>query len=248
MSNPNIIYGLKPIQEAMQSGYSINRIYVAKESRASGCSSILDEAKAKSIPFDFVPQAKINDLTHTLEHQGIAAKVSPIEYTDLKDFLRTCADVTTVLILDQVHHPKNLGMIIRTAVASGTGAIVLTARKGALIDDSVVRASTGAVFHIPIIKSNNLSQSIKQLKDADFWVYGLDAQGNTDIFGLDWPTKTALIIGNETKGLRANIQKNCDDVLYIPLHKKMESLNASVAAGIALFQANRSTLQPKKGD
>ena len=242
MSNPNIIYGLKPIQEALHSGYSINRIYVAKESRASGCTAILDEAKEKSIPFDFVPQAKINELTRTQEHQGIAAKVSPIEYTDMKRFLASCPDVSTVLLLDQVHHPKNLGMIIRTAVASGTSAIVLTARKGALIDDSVVRASTGAVFHIPIIKSNNLSQSIQQLKDANFWVYGLDAKGETNIFGLDWPTKTALIIGNETKGLRTTIQKNCDDLLYIPLHNKMESLNASVAAGVALFQANRTTL------
>ena len=242
MSNPNIIYGLKPVQEAMQSGYSINRIYVAKESRASGCAAIVDEAKSKGIAFDFVPQAKLNDLAHTLEHQGIVAKVSPIEYTELKEFLRDCPETTTVLILDQVHHPKNLGMIIRTAVASGTAAIVLTARKGALIDDSVVRASTGAVFHIPIIKSNNLSQSIKQLKEAHFWVYGLDVQGETNIFELDWPTKTALIIGNETKGLRPNIQKNCDDLVYIPLHKKMDSLNAAVAAGVALFQANRSTL------
>jgi 23S rRNA (guanosine2251-2'-O)-methyltransferase len=243
MSNLNIIYGLKPIKEAMQSGYSINRIYVAKESRASGCSAILDEAKSKSIPFDFVPQAKVNELTRTMEHQGIAAKVSPIEYTDLKSFINFCPDITTILILDQVHHPKNLGMIIRTAVASGTAAIILTARKGALIDDSVVRASTGAVFNIPIIKSNNLSQTIKQLKDAHFWVYGLDAKGTTDIFTLDWPTKTALIIGNETKGMRPVIEKSCDDLVNIPLHNNMDSLNASVAAGVALFQANRSTLQ-----
>lgn len=240
MSQPEVIFGLKPIQEALQSGQTINRIYVAKESRASGCKGVVDEAKRRSIPFDFVPQAKINELAQTLEHQGIVAKISPIEYASLDEFLKEAPNHASVLILDQIHHPKNLGLIVRTAVGAGTSAIILTARKGALIDDSVVRASTGTVFNIPIIKASNLSQTIKVLKDGGFWVYGLDAQGSSNIFEMDWPERTALIIGNETKGMRSNIVKNCDDLLFIPLHNNLDSLNAAVAAGIALFQVNQA--------
>lgn len=242
MSQTNIIFGLKPIKEAIESGQTINRIYVAKESRASGCKGILDDAKLRAIPFDFVPQAKINELTQTLEHQGIAAKISPVGYTDLESFLHQCPTRSTVLILDQIHHPKNLGLIVRTAVGAGAGAIILTARKGALIDDSVVRASTGTVFSIPMIKSNNLSQTIKLLKDAGFWVYGLDAKGEVNVLDFEWPDRTALIVGNETKGMRPNIAKNCDDIAFIPLHNNLDSLNAAVATGIALFQAT----QPQK--
>lgn len=236
MASPDIIFGLKPIQEALDQNRSINRIYVAKESHASGCMGIIDEAKARSIPFDFVPQAKVNDLTQTREHQGIAAKVSPIEYVSFTDFLKSCPDTATLLILDQIHHPKNLGMIIRTAVGAGAAGIMLTARKGALIDESVVRASTGTVFNVPILVEKNLANTLKKLKDADFWIYGLDAAGTTSVFDVDWPRRTALILGNETKGMRPNIAKQCDELVSIPLHNNLDSLNVSVAAGIALFQ------------
>jgi 23S rRNA (guanosine2251-2'-O)-methyltransferase len=236
MAEPNIIFGVRPVQEAVQSGQTINRIYVAKESRAPACKGIIDAAKQQSIPFDFVPQAKINDLTGTKEHQGIAAKISPIDYLSLKDFLSTVKETSTVLLLDQLHHPKNLGLIIRSAVGAGTSALVLTERKGALVDESVIRASTGTVFRIPLVKAGNLSQAMQQLKDAGFWIYGLDAQGETSVFDMDWPRRTVLVLGNETKGLRPNIAKNCDALVSIPLANDLESLNAAMAAGIALFQ------------
>lgn len=236
MAHTDIIFGLKPIQEALDQQRSINRIYLAKESRASGCNAIVDEAKSRSIPFDFVPQAKLNDLTQTRDHQGIAAKVSPIEYTTLQAFLNADAETMTLVILDQIHHPKNLGMIIRTAVGAGASGIMLTARKGALIDESVVRASTGTVYNVPILVEKNVAQAVKKLKEAGFWVYGLDAAGASSIFDINWPKKTALILGNETKGLRPNIAKQCDDLVSIPLQNNLDSLNVAVTAGIALFQ------------
>lgn len=232
----DIIFGLKPVREALDQNRSINRIYVAKESHASGCKGVIDEAKDRSIPFDFVPQAKLNELTQTRDHQGIAAKVSPIEYASLAEFLDTCPATATVLILDQIHHPKNLGLIIRTAVGAGAAGIMLTARKGALIDDSVVRASTGTVFNVPILMENNLANTLKKLKEAGFWVYGLDAAGTASVFDIDWPKRTALILGNETKGMRPNIVKQCDELVSIPLENNLDSLNVAVAAGIALFQ------------
>jgi 23S rRNA (guanosine2251-2'-O)-methyltransferase len=236
MSDTDIIFGLKPVQEALAQGKSINRIYVAKESRAAGCKGVIDEAKARSIAFDFVPQAKINELTGTRDHQGIAAKVSPIEYIELPEFLKSCPVETTVLVLDQIHHPKNLGMMIRTAVGAGVGVIVLTLRKGALIDDTVVRASTGTVYSIPIIVATNLGNSLKSLKDAGFWVYGMDAGGTCELFDVDWPKRVALVMGNETKGMRSGITKQCDEIVSIPLANNLDSLNVSIAAGVALFQ------------
>ena len=239
MSLPEIIFGLKPCVEALRSGQTINRFYFAKESRAAGCKGVIDEAKRRSIPFDFVPQAKVNELTRTHDHQGIAAKLSPIAYANLADVLEGLPERSTILILDQIHHPKNLGLIIRTSVGAGASAIVLTARKGALVDDSVIRSSVGTAFSIPIVKSGNVSQTMKQLKNAGFWIYGLDAQGTTNVMTLDWPPRSALIVGNESKGLRPNIAKNCDDLVCIPLHNGLDSLNAAVATGIALFQATQ---------
>ncbi|MFP6581996.1 MAG: 23S rRNA (guanosine(2251)-2'-O)-methyltransferase RlmB [Candidatus Hydrogenedentota bacterium] len=235
MSDTEIIFGLKPVQEALGNARSINRIYVAKESRASGCKRILDEAKSLGIQFDFVPQAKLNEMTRTQEHQGIAARVSPVEYVELTTFLENCPETTTVLVLDQIHHPKNLGMIIRTAVGAGVGAVILTVRKGALVDDSVVRASTGTVFQIPIIVTSKLGDDLKRLKDAGFWVYGMDAAARVNVSEVDWPKRTALLVGNETKGIRPIVAKQCDELVSIPLENKLDSLNVAVATGIALF-------------
>lgn len=236
MASTDILSGLRPVLEALQNGQAVNRLYLAKESRATGYEAILDEAKTRKIPFDFVPQAKINDLTGIRDHDGIAARISPVAYTELKQFLKDCPKTTTVLILDQIHHPKNLGMIIRTAVGAGAGAIVLTARKGVLVDESVVRASTGTVSEIPIIVVSNLGNELKRIKDAGFWVYGMDAGGAVPLYDVNWPHRVALILGNETKGIRPIILKQCDEKVSIPLSNDLDSLNVAVAAGVALFQ------------
>lgn len=236
MTSSEIVFGVNTILDALQEERPINRLYLAKESRASGCAAVLDEAKARKVQFDFVPQAKLNEMTGTRDHEGIAARMSPVGYTTLATFLEKCPVSTTVLILDQIHHPKNLGMIIRTAVGAGAGAIILTARKGALVDESVVRASTDTVFEIPIIVATNLGNEIKRLKDSGFWVYGMDAGASVSLNDVDWPDRCALVMGNETKGIRPLIVKQCDERVSIPLANNLDSLNVAVATGIALFR------------
>lgn len=239
-----IIYGLHAVEEALLSGQQVNRVYIAKESHAKGCKRILGKAKELAIPIDPIPQAKLNELTRTQDHQGIAVSISPVEYTDLGAILANADTRSTIVMLDRIQHPKNLGMIIRIAAATGAKAVVLPKRGGALVDDSVVRASAGTVFRIPIVPVSNVSTALRKLQDAGYWIYGLDAHGDAAIMDVDWPEKCVLVIGNESTGLRPGTAKVCDQLVRIPLENEVESLNAAVAAGIALYQIKNRT-QPK---
>ncbi len=233
------IFGVNAVREALQDPASINRIYFAKESRAPACKHLIEQAKELKVPFDFVPQAKLNTLTGTREHQGVMAQVSPASYVTLEALLATCPPTATLLVLDRVQHPKNLGMIIRSAVGAGVAGIVVPTRGGALLDEDVVRASAGTVQRIAIATCGNLSQAILTLRDAGFWIYGLDAGGAADVFTMKWPERVALVAGNETEGMRPGVKKQCDEIVSIPLANDLESLNVAVAVSIAMFQAGR---------
>ncbi len=232
------IFGVRAVSEALQSGHRVNRVYLAKESRAHGAARLAGEAKAAGVRFDFVPQAKLNELTGTREHQGVAAMISPVDYVSLDALLAGCPPKATLLVLDQVQHPKNLGMLIRSATGAGVSGVVLPARGGALLDESVVRSSAGTVLRMPIAVAKNLSRTLRTLREAGFWNYAFDAGGKTDLFRVDWPDRCALVMGNETTGLRPGVLKGCDEIVSIPLANGLDSLNVAVAAGIALFQVH----------
>lgn len=240
----NIIFGLRAVEEALSQGSCVNRIFLAKESRAKGFEKIVDAAKEQHVPFDFVPQAKLNTLTKTREHQGIAASISPVDYVSLSDVLQSCPQRATVIVLDQIQHPRNLGLIIRSAAGAGAAAVIITSRAGALVDDSLLRASAGAVLRLPVVVAGNLSQTLRKLKDEGFWVYGLDAAGEEDLFSVSWPERVALVVGNETSGMRAGVRKQCDALVSIPLENELDSLNAAMAAALALFQVR--TCRPQQ--
>ncbi len=177
-------------------------------------------------------------LAGTGEHQDVVAVVSPVEYTELSDFLEANREshTLTVVVLDQLQHAGNVGIIIRTAVGAGASAVMLSARGGSLINDQVFRASAGAIFHIPIIKSTSLTQDLQRLKDHDFWVYGLEASGEGSVFTEKWARRSAIVIGNEHAGSRPITRKLFDLSVRIPMANTFDSLNAAVAAGIVLFQ------------
>ena len=231
-----VIHGVNPVREALQAGRAVNRVWLAKESRAHGFREVADLARAAGIPFQFVPQAQINELTGTREHQGVAASLSPVEYARLPELLAGLPRRATLLVLDQVQHPKNAGMIIRTAAAAGAAGVLLPARGGALVDDDVVRASAGRALRVPLVTCGNVAQALRTLRDAGFWTYALDAHGEQDVFRMDWPDRVALVVGNETIGVRPAVRKACDAAVAIPLADGIDSLNAAVAAGVALFQ------------
>src|SRR5215468_1207300 len=175
----DVIFGYNAVSEALCAGHPINRIYFSASSKRPFIAELKALAQENKVRFDFVQIAKLNVLAGTGEHQDVVAITSPVEYTDLDDFLTANADVNplTVMVLDQVQHSGNVGIIIRTAVGAGAAAIMLSSRGGSLINDQVFRASAGAIFHIPIIKSSSLTHDLERLKDEDFWIYGLEANG-----------------------------------------------------------------------
>lgn len=236
------------MREALRAGRFVNRLYIAKESHARNMDELLDLARERGVLFEFVPQAKLNELAGTREHQGVAAAISPVEYVPLKQWLASCPTTATALVLDQVQHPKNLGLLIRTAVGAGASGVVLCARGGALLDEAVLRSSAGALFHMPVVNCANLREALRQLRAADFWVYGLDAKGAENVFDVDWPDRCALVIGNESDGLRPGVRKTCDALVRIPLANQLDSLNAAVAAGIALFQIAAARMRKAQRD
>src|SRR5258707_4678799 len=234
----DVIFGYNAVSEALRSGHPINRIYFSASSTRPYIAELKTLAYENRVRFDFVDIAKLNVLAHTGEHQDVVAVVSPVEYTELSDFLEANKGVNplTVVVLDQLQHAGNVGIIIRTAVGAGAAAVMLTARGGSLINDQVFRASAGAIFHIPMIKSSSLTQDLKRLKDHDFWIYGLEADGPNNVFTEKWARRSAIIIGNEHEGSRPVTRKLVDVGVRIPMANNFDSLNAAVAAGIVLFQ------------
>jgi 23S rRNA (guanosine2251-2'-O)-methyltransferase len=233
----HIIWGRNTVLEALRSPGQVNRVYVAKDTKVKGRDEVLDAARSAGVPFDFVPQAKLNTQTGTGDHQGLAAVISPVTYTSLETCLQSCPAKATILVLDGVQHPKNLGMLVRTAAGAGAIALLVAARGGALLDETVLRASAGTLFHLPVVRMNNVAQTLRKLQEESFWIYGLDAKGEHNALTMDWPDRCALVLGSESEGLRPGVRKACDDLVRIPLTKNVESLNVAVAAGIALFQA-----------
>ena len=231
-----IISGRKAVEEALAQPRRVNRLYIAQDGKVRDRDALLDAARAAGVLFDFIPLAKLNTLAQGEEHQGVAVEISPMEYAALEDCM-PAEGPSLLLALDQVQHPRNLGMILRSAAASGAGGVLLPVRGGALLDTSTIRASAGAVFHVPVVSCKNLAQSLRQLKDADYWVFGLEGTSAQSLFQQRWPERCVLVMGSESKGLRPGVQKLCDELLAIPMSRGFDSLNVAVAAGIALFQA-----------
>ena len=210
------IYGINAVREALPAG-RVSRVLLAKESRAHGVAELADAAKAAGTRIDYAPQAKLNALCGTREHQGVAAAISPVSYASLNQVLEACPRTGRLLVLDQVQHPKNLGLLIRTATGAGT------------------------VLRMPVVACKNLPQALRTVREAGFWLYALDARGDMDVFEMPWPERHALVVGNETKGIRPGVRKVCDAGVRIGLDNGLDSLNVAVAAGIALFQARAAS-------
>ena len=232
----DIVVGQHALEEALRASGRVNRLYVARESRASWVDALADEARSLGIRVDFVPQGQLNRMAGTRDHYGAVAEMSPVAHLSVDDCVADCGDEATVLVLDEVQNPHNIGMLLRTALGAGVAGVVMPTRGGRLVTNQVVRASQGAVFRVPIAYCTNTAQALRTLREADFWLYGLDAAAKADVFRVDWPRRVALVVGNEASGIRPVIRKTCDQLVRIPLAGHLDSLNVAVAAAIALFQ------------
>ena len=179
-------------------------------------------------------------------HQGVAALVAPYEYTDFNDFIAQQDNkdtLATVLILDGLEDPHNLGSIIRTADASGVDGIIIPKRRSVALTQTVVKASTGAIQHVPIMRVTNLAQTIESLKEPGYWVAGAEADNATDYRELDAGMPLALVIGSEGQGMSRLVKDKCDFYIKIPMVGHVNSLNASVAASLLMYEVYRKRNQ-----
>ncbi len=241
--NPDIVYGRHAVEAVLHSNRSINRVWVTSRLRyAPDFLPLIDEAKAAGAVVDEVDNMRLDRITDRGRHQGIAVQVSAYEYAELDDVIATAKEKSTqpvIVIADGITDPHNLGAIIRSAAALGAHALVIPQRRAVGITATVAKVAAGTLEILPVARVVNLNRALEQIKEAGFWVYGTIAGVGDAIHKAKFSGAIALVVGSEDEGLSLSIQKNCDFLVSIPLDGKVDSLNASVATGMALYEIFR---------
>ena len=229
------IYGRNPVLEALRAGRA-RRVLVARGVEGW----LLKELERLGAPYTLVPRIELDTLLRTTHHQGIAAEVEDPPYASLEDALRLAAsrkEPPLLVALDGVTDPRNYGAMIRSALALGAHGVVSEERRAAPLSPLALKASAGAALKLPVVKVKNLPRTLKALPEEGLWVYGLDVRGEKAPWGLDYARPLVLVVGSEGEGMRRLVRETCDELFRIPIREEAESLNASVALGIALYQA-----------
>ena len=237
------IEGRNPVIEAIKSGRSIDKIYVLKGESHGSIIKIKAMARDNKIPVVEIDKKKFSEMSDIASSQGVVANVSPVDYVSVEDIIKRAEDKNEplfVVVLDEIEDPHNLGAIIRTANAAGAHGVIIPKHRSAYITATVAKTAAGACFYTPVAKVTNLVQAIKKLKDYGVWFYGADMHGEKDIFDTDFSGKIGIVIGNEGKGISPTVKKECDFMVNIPMLGEVESLNASVSAGIFMYSALKS--------
>jgi 23S rRNA (guanosine2251-2'-O)-methyltransferase len=232
------VVGRRPVLEALRAG-SVREVLLAAGSRpTAGLRDLLDAADSAGVPVRLVGPEVVEELARGARHQGVAARVRlPRPLSEQALSRREWAHEALVLILDGVTDPHNVGALARTSEAAGADALVLRRRRGAGLSSAAVRASAGALLHLPVVEVANVVRAIERLRDRGFWVIGLDAAAETVLYDRRPPPgPVAVVVGSEGHGVSRLAREACDDLVAIPLRGKVSSLNVSVAAGIALFE------------
>lgn len=235
-----LIYGRKPVVEAIQSGASLEAVYIQKEVKSFPLDRIAAMARERGIPVRFAPKEKFRALGD-VNSQGIFAYGSSVNYSSVDEVIKNAkaAQYPLILILDSIQDTGNLGAILRSAECAGVGGVLITENQSAPVNSTVEKTSAGAVSYLDIAKIHNLSQSLALLKKEGFWVIGSHLEGAQNYAKTDYRMPVALIVGNEEKGMHRLVKENCDILVKIPMEGSIQSLNASVAAGVLLFEILR---------
>jgi 23S rRNA (guanosine2251-2'-O)-methyltransferase len=235
----NIISGRNPILELLRAGKrTVNKLMVSQTARGSAISEIIALAKQKGIAVHTVPPEKLDRFSE--QSQGVAVEVSPTEYVNLEDLIEAAKKSLKPLlvILDGIEDPHNLGAIIRNCVAFGADGVIIPKWRAAGVNETVSRASAGAVEHISISKVSNINQAVDLLKENNFWIAGAE-NGGQNLEDTALPFPLAVIIGSEGFGLHSLTKKHCDFLISIPQKNTISSLNASCASAIILYEISK---------
>lgn len=236
-----LIYGRNPVREAFRAGKTAEKIFFVKGERDARLSALFSEAKEKGVPVEYVERAVMDKLTGGGNHQGIAARVTDFSYSTLDDILalaKSRGEKALIVLLDGITDPHNFGAIVRSAECFGAHGIVIPSRRSVGVTDTVVKVASGATEHMLIAKVTNINDAIRELKERNVWVYACDFGGEHPK-SVDFRDETALVVGSEGTGIHRLTRELCDGVVTIPEYGKINSLNASVAAGIVLYETAR---------
>ncbi len=231
-----IIYGRNVISEALKSGIHISKVFMSKADFSGEMNLLKERIEKRNLKIETVEDRQLDEIAHSKDHQGIAAKIKDFVYSDTFETLERLDHDPFIVILDQIQDPQNFGAIIRTAYGAGVDFIIIPEHGSVMVTPAVLKASAGYAFRMPICIEVNLSRTIEELKKRNVWVYAATMDGKP-YFKMDFKGPIAFVFGNEGKGIRKLVVEKCDDKVSIPMAREMDSLNVSVSVGVILFKA-----------
>ena len=243
----DLVAGRNAVMEVLKGSRSVNRLLVANGSSEGSMREIIALAKEKGINIQFYDRSKLDAMAPGIRHQGVLAQVPPVQYAELEDILQIARDRNEppfIVLLDELEDPHNLGGILRTADAAGVHGVLIPKHRSCPLSATVAKTSAGAVEHVPVARIGNMVQTIKKLKKEGLWVAAADMDG-TDYYDTDLTGSLLLVIGSEGQGVGRLIKEQCDFVVRIPMVGKINSLNASVAGSILMYEAMKQRISNK---
>ena len=238
-----IIYGIHPVEEALKSkDLKFQKILFSAQKTTPPLEAILDLASKKKVSVSFASKESLDRMAKNNSHQNIIAVIEEIPYVDLEEVLsrgRKKGPKVLLLILDGIQDPQNFGSLIRTSLGCGVNGVIIPKDRAVGITPAVIKASAGAIAHLPVARVVNIANTIDELKKEGIWVYGAAGEANDPIYQLDLYLDLAIVIGAEEKGIRPLVRKKCDRLFSIPMKGPVSSFNASVSGGIILYEVMR---------
>ncbi|MFC0212840.1 23S rRNA (guanosine(2251)-2'-O)-methyltransferase RlmB [Paenibacillus chartarius] len=242
MADEEYIGGKHSVLEALKSGRTINKIWIAENAQKHLAQPIAAEAKSHGIVVQFVDKRKLDQMTDNMQHQGVVAQVAAYRYAEVDEILERAAakgEAPFLLLLDEIEDPHNLGSILRTAECTGVHGVIIPKRRSVGLTATVSKTSAGAVEYVPVARVTNLAQTIEDLKKKGVWIAGTDVAAKQQVYDTDFKIPIAVVIGNEAKGVGRLIKESCDFLVKLPMFGQLNSLNASVAAGVLMYEVVR---------
>ncbi len=246
----DVLVGRNAVTEALKAGRGINKILLAEGDKEAFASEIMNLAKERKIICQFVERSKIEAIAAGHRHQGVLAYVAPVEYAELEDILKAAeekGEAPFLLLLDELEDPHNLGALLRTADATGVHGVLIPKHRSVPLNATVAKTSAGAIEYVPVARIGNISQTLKALKEKGFWVAGADMDGAQAYNEADLTGALVLVVGSEGRGMSRLTKEACDFIVSMPMVGRINSLNASVAGSILMYESMRQRLARKSG-
>ncbi len=235
------LFGLTPVIERLKARpRTISKIYILESARLHRLDELRELARTSEIPVEWRSRAKLDQMAGDgMNHQGVIATVAPAEFASAEDLINKISPTTLFLVLDGIEDPRNFGAILRTAECAGVAGVFIPERRAVGLTETVAKASAGAIEHVPVARVTNINRLLEELKKNGVWIVGAAGEAGMAHSDWDWSRPTALVLGNEERGIHRLTAENCDVLVQIPMYGKIDSLNVSVAAGVILFEAQR---------